>query len=74
MRKYFFVAIDETDMKEWVEYLNNASKITVSILGLPLIKGVNIIQSFCTPVWRQSSRLLDHNLRLTGTIVCQLPV
>ncbi|XP_022426971.1 pleckstrin homology domain-containing family A member 2 isoform X3 [Delphinapterus leucas] len=72
-QRYFLQANDQKDLKDWVEALNQASKITVPKVGnLPLT--TEVVKSLATPLALEKKPQVAYKTEIIGGVVVHTPI
>ncbi|KAB0389993.1 hypothetical protein E2I00_007348, partial [Balaenoptera physalus] len=72
-QRYFLQANDQKDLKDWVEALNQASKITVPKVGnLPLT--TEVLKSLATPLALEKKPQVAYKTEIIGGVVVHTPI
>ncbi|XP_012931556.1 pleckstrin homology domain-containing family A member 2 isoform X2 [Heterocephalus glaber] len=72
-QRYFLQANDQKDLKDWVEALNHASKITVPKVGnLPLT--TEVLQSLTAPSALEKKPQVAYKTEIIGGVVVHTPI
>ncbi|XP_057553178.1 pleckstrin homology domain-containing family A member 2 isoform X2 [Hippopotamus amphibius kiboko] len=72
-QRYFLQANDQKDLKDWVEALNQASKITVPKVGnLPLT--TEVLKSLATPPALEKKPQVAYKTEIIGGVVVHTPI